>query len=141
MFLLDNVPLDHTVSYLYENHILSTEQREEIYSECTTRRRVSRLLSIIRRRGPNAYLELCNAFLVADRYDIISKLETPNPASPKVTLYRWKYIRSSDGETMKTSSLWYLTIEECRKMGEREKPEGYEINLIGVHPIMVMEKS
>ena len=74
LFLLDNVPLDLTVSYLYDNSILSTEQREEIYSEQTTRSRVGRLLSILKRRGPNAYLELCNAFLVADRLYIVSTL-------------------------------------------------------------------
>ena len=141
IFLLENIPLDSMVDYLQENSILTTDHREEIYHEITTRDRIRRLLLIVQTRGRHAYQELCNAFLVSDRLDIVAKLQAQWPPRPKVRLYRWMYIRSADRKIIKTSDYWFLSLEECRVIGETEEPIDCGAISNGPKPLMVIEVS
>ena len=141
VYLLHNMPLEPVVEYLYQGGIFTQGHQEVIYNEPTQNGRVSKMLSLLTKRGPNAFTELCNALMIADRMDIVYTLQGNTPYMVKVPRYRWKYIWGDDGRTIKKSDYWFLSVEDCRKMGEKQQL-GIETCDCGEEhskPIMVIE--
>ena len=139
VYLVENIPIHPVLDQLCQHKILTNCHREEITSENTNKKRNRALLSILLKRGPKAFPALCQALTWVDRPDIVEKLNT-FPVRYSNPRYRWRYIWSEDGRTIKTSPHWYHCLIDCQQIGRAQIPH-YETNDNGHGPeaILVIE--
>ena len=138
LFLVNNIPTLTVADHLYATRILPLTIKEEIENQPSKTKAARLLIQALPKRGPRAFGELCIALLQAGRADIVEKLTTSQPVkgTTKHVRYRWRYIWSDDGQTVKTSPYWFFCLKDCQHIGHLEQPE-YETN--GPDSIMVIE--
>ena len=80
--------MDPVVDRLFQDRILTGEQREEILFNTNTYSKARCLIATLQRRGPNAFDGFCSALLAEGKENLVRLLrksdeETANGVNPK----------------------------------------------------------
>lgn len=73
--LVRETPVDAVTDHLYQNRILTDEQREEILSTTNSYAKARQLIATLQRRGPHAFDGFCSALTAEGRSNLVRSLK------------------------------------------------------------------
>ena len=86
VYLIDNLSPDFLLPLLYQNRILSQDLIDQIESEATLKRKNYAFLTILQRRGSNAFPLFLQALVDSDQNHIRERLQPGTTSSSVATM-------------------------------------------------------